>query len=66
MRNADKTVGRKHNRVLDILSMGLNVIIFITGVYFLTVGAYASIQGIIDQFEAGTVSGVFSCASNGI
>lgn len=32
----------------------------------LIVGTYASVQGIIDQYEAGTVAGVFSCASNGL
>lgn len=66
MRNADKTVGRRRNRVGDLLSMLLNVLIILAGVLFLTVGTYASVQGIIDQYEAGTVSGVFSCASNGI
>lgn len=66
MRKADKEVGRRHNRVFDVLSMTLNGLIILVGVYFLSVGTYASVQGIIDQFEAGTVSGVFSCASNGI
>ena len=66
MRKADKEVGRKHNPLTDKISWTLNVIIIIIGFFFLSVGTYASVQGIADQFEAGTVSGVFSCATNGI
>lgn len=66
MRNADKTIGRQRNRIHDVLSMALNVFIIAVGILFLTVGTYASVQGIIDSFEAGEVAGVFSCASNAI
>ncbi|KAM5352682.1 hypothetical protein ACJ41O_005404 [Fusarium nematophilum] len=66
MRGADKKVGRRHNAVADWTAIIVNVILIAIGVVFLTVGTYASVQGIIDQFEAGAVSGVFSCASNGI
>lgn len=66
MRNADKEVGRERNRIGDIFSMGLNAVIILTGVFFLTAGTYASVQGIIDSFEAGEVGGAFSCKSNGL
>ncbi|PKK51027.1 hypothetical protein CI102_3638 [Trichoderma harzianum] len=66
MRNADKQVGRKRNSVTAAFSTAVNIAIIIIGVFFLTVGTYASVQGIIDQFDAGTVHGVFSCKSNGI
>jgi hypothetical protein len=66
MRSADKKVGRTRQPILDFLSVTLNVIIMLTGVLYLTLGTYVSVQGIIDQFEAGQVSGVFSCKSNGI
>ncbi|KAM0237095.1 hypothetical protein ACHAPO_004434 [Fusarium lateritium] len=66
MRSADKKVGRTRQPVLDFLSVALNIIIMLTGVLYLTLGTYVSVQGIIDQFEAGQVSGVFSCESNGI
>ncbi|EMR62278.1 putative n amino acid transport system protein [Eutypa lata UCREL1] len=44
----------------------LNIVIIITGFFFLTAGTYVSVQSIIDQFEAGTVGTVFQCKSNGI
>ncbi|PNP57603.1 hypothetical protein THARTR1_02601 [Trichoderma harzianum] len=66
MRNTDKQVGRKRNGVTAAFSTAVNIAIIIMGVFFLTVGTYASVQGIIDQFDAGTVHGVFSCKSNGI
>lgn len=66
MRTADKQVGRKHSTVTDWAGIVVNVFLILIGIMFLTVGTYASVQGIIDQFEAGTVGGVFSCASNGI
>lgn len=66
MRHVDRKAGRRRNFVGDVLSMALNVFIIAIGILFLTVGTYASVQGIIDAFEAGEVSGVFSCASNAI
>lgn len=66
MRTADKTIGRQRNRIGDILSMILNAIIILTGFFFLTAGTYASVQGIVDSFNAGEVGGVFSCKSNGL
>ena len=65
MRKVDQEAGKKENKIVDLVSNLLNVLIILTGVMFLTVGTYASVQGIIDSFEAGEVAGVFSCASNG-
>ncbi len=65
MRHVDREDGKKENKIFDLLSNILNVLIILTGVMFLTVGTYASVQGIIDSFEAHEVPGVFSCASNG-
>ncbi|KAM3511317.1 hypothetical protein MY11210_005054 [Beauveria gryllotalpidicola] len=66
MRQVDREDGRKENKILDLCSNILNVLIILIGVMFLTVGTYASVQGIIDSFEAHEVPGVFSCASNGV
>lgn len=66
MRTADRASGIRRRPVFDRLSMALNVIIILTGVFFLTVGTYASVQGIMDSFAAGEVGGVFSCKSNGV
>lgn len=66
MRGADRSVGRVETPIVDYLSMALNVFMIAIGIFFISVGTYASVQGIIDSFEAGTVSGVFSCASNAI
>lgn len=66
MRNADRKIGMTRNRVLDYLSVALNVLIILTGLLYLTLGTYVSVQGIIDQFEAGEVGSVFTCKSNGL
>ena len=66
MRHADRKSGRTTNPIGDMLSMALNAIIILTGVFFLTAGTYASVQGIIDSFRAGEVGSVFTCASNGL
>jgi hypothetical protein len=41
-------------------------LIILAGIFILTVGTYASVEGIIEEFEAGDVGSVFQCASNGI
>lgn len=66
MRNADKQVGRKRNGLVSAFATAVNIAIIIIGIFFLSVGTYASVQGIVDAFDAGTVHGVFSCKSNGI
>ena len=52
MRRADKTVNKHRHVVLDWISMAVNFCIILTGFFFLTAGTYASVQGIIDSFEA--------------
>ncbi len=67
MRQADGRIALVKNRTITgYLLGGLNILIILTGVFFLTVGTYASVQEIVDEFHAGTVGGVFSCASNGL
>lgn len=65
MRKVDRESGKKENAIVDIASNILNVIIILIGIMFLSVGTYASVQGIIDSFDEG-VGSVFSCASNGL
>ncbi|PHH72910.1 hypothetical protein CDD82_5742 [Ophiocordyceps australis] len=66
MRRADEEIGRRRRPVFDYMSMAFNIVIILTGIFFLTVGTYASVQGIIDAFADGTVGGVFSCGTNGV
>ncbi|KAI0526495.1 amino acid transporter [Xylaria bambusicola] len=67
MRKADGAVSLLRDRTFRGWFEGiLNIIIILTGLFFLTAGTYATIQGIIDEYEAGTVGRPFSCASNGI
>lgn len=66
MRSADKEVGRKRNAVGDALSVGLNIAIIAIGFFFISVGTYASVEGIIQNFAAGDVRNVFSCKSNAV
>lgn len=56
----------KQNTFVGILMAGLNIFIILTGVFFLTVGTYASVQSIIDAFHSGAVGSVFTCKSNGL
>jgi hypothetical protein len=44
----------------------MNVFIIIVGFYFLGAGTYASVQSIINDYDAGNVKGVFTCADNGL
>ncbi|KAH8166527.1 hypothetical protein CIB48_g1697 [Xylaria polymorpha] len=67
MRKADGAVSLFKDRTLRGWLEGiLNIIIILTGIFFLSAGTYATIQGIIDEYEAGSVGRPFSCASNGI
>lgn len=67
MRKADGSVSMLRDRTFRGWFEGiLNIIIILTGIFFLTAGTYATIQGIIDEYEAGIVGRPFSCASNGI
>ncbi|EIM83528.1 uncharacterized protein STEHIDRAFT_101802 [Stereum hirsutum FP-91666 SS1] len=44
----------------------VNYLLIIIGLYILGAGSYVSVQSIIDSYQAGTVGGPFSCASNGV
>lgn len=67
MRQADYGPGWISRRgVRGLAGFTLNVIIIIIGLYMLTAGTYATVQSIIDNYAAGTVRGVFTCASNGV
>jgi hypothetical protein len=66
MRSADRVVGRKHNAIIDWVGIVVNIVLIGVGILLLTVGTYASVRGIMDEYKAGTVSSPFSCASNGI
>ncbi|KAI0847755.1 transmembrane amino acid transporter protein-domain-containing protein [Daldinia vernicosa] len=67
MRKADGSVALLKDRSFRGWFEGiLNIIIILTGVFFLTAGTYVSVQGILDEFALGTVGTAFQCASNGI
>lgn len=56
----------KDHSVVGYLMAILNILIILTGVFFLTAGTYVSVQSIVDEFESGLVGSVFTCASNGL
>ena len=67
MRRVDGGISWLHEQSLwGYMMLGLNVFIISIGAFFLSAGTYTSVQSIIDSYAAGAVSGVFTCASNGI
>ncbi|AEO59685.1 amino-acid permease [Thermothelomyces thermophilus ATCC 42464] len=67
MRRADGSIAVvKEHTVAGYLLGSLNVFIILVGVFFLSVGTYATVESIILEFESGAVGSVFSCASNGL
>ncbi|KAJ5047110.1 uncharacterized protein L3040_002953 [Drepanopeziza brunnea f. sp. 'multigermtubi'] len=46
--------------------LALNLFIIVIGFFFLSAGTYTSVQSIINSYAEGNVSGVFTCASNGL
>ncbi|OTA81616.1 hypothetical protein M434DRAFT_401354 [Hypoxylon sp. CO27-5] len=67
MRKADGAVALLKDRSFRGWFEGiLNIIIILTGLFFLSAGTYVSVQGILDEFALGTVGRAFQCASNGI
>jgi hypothetical protein len=67
MRRADGSVAVvKEHTVAGYLLGALNIVIILIGIFFLTVGTYATVESIILEFESGAVRGVFSCVSNGL
>ncbi|KAI9891400.1 MAG: hypothetical protein M1814_002719 [Vezdaea aestivalis] len=67
MRNADYGRGWwKHAKARDLITLVINLVIIAIGIFFLTVGTYASVDSIILNYESGLVGGVFTCKSNGL
>ena len=67
MRKADGTISLVKERTAYGYAMAaMNIFIIAIGVFFLSVGTYASVQSIINDFEAGAVGAVFTCKSNGL
>ncbi|KAM4065582.1 transmembrane amino acid transporter protein [Hirsutella rhossiliensis] len=66
MRHADHIIGRFRSPMSDYLLQAINVFIIAVGLFYLGAGTYASVEGILDEFEAGTVRGVFQCKSDGL
>lgn len=67
MRKADARAGITRKRGIGtILLDGTNIIIILVGFLFLTFGSYASVLGILEAYDTGSVRSVFSCASNGL
>jgi hypothetical protein len=48
------------------MMLAFNIFIILIGLFFLGAGTYTSVQSIIDSYATGNVSGVFTCASNGV
>lgn len=67
MRKADGgiTLLKEHSLVGYSMAL-LNILIILTGLFFLTAGTYVSVQSIVDEFESGAVGSVFTCVSNGL
>lgn len=66
MRNVDGGITFiKSQGVWGYLEAALNVLIILTGIFFLGPGTYASVESIIIDFDPSSGS-VFTCASNGL
>ncbi|KAL9607813.1 MAG: hypothetical protein Q9167_007307 [Letrouitia subvulpina] len=67
MRRADYGPGWVSRRgIRGLTGFVSNVIVILIGCYMLTAGTYATVQSIIDHYNAGTVKGVFACGADGI
>ncbi len=67
MRRVDGGINWLHEQSLyGYMMLALNLFIISIGFFFLGAGTYVSVESIIESYAAGTVSGVFTCASNGI
>jgi len=56
----------KNQSPLGYAELAFNIFIVMIGVYFLGVGTYTSVESIMESYQAGSVSGVFTCANNGL
>ncbi|KAK0619408.1 transmembrane amino acid transporter protein-domain-containing protein [Immersiella caudata] len=67
MRNADGKLSLLQGQsVSGYILAAFNVFIILIGVFFLTLGTYASVEGIIEAFEAGNVGSAFTCTGEGL
>lgn len=67
MREADHGPGYWKNRGLrGICGFIFNIVLICIGLLFLSGGTYASVQSIIDGYNASTFGTAFSCADNGL
>lgn len=67
MRKADSRAGIARKRGIGTILLGVtNIIIILVGFLFLGFGSYASVLGILEAYDTGSVRSVFSCASNGL
>lgn len=67
MRKADGKVALLQDQsVSSYILAAFNIFIILTGIFFLTVGTYGSVEGIIEAFEAGNVGSAFACTSVGL
>lgn len=67
MRKADGKVAFLQDKSLwSCVVAASNVFIIILGLFFLTLGTYASVEGILEAFRSGTVGNPFKCTSEGL
>ena len=67
MRKADGRLAFVHDHSFKGYTLGvLNAVIILIGLFFLTFGSWASVEGIADEFRTGTVGKVFACKSAGL
>ncbi|KAI9669886.1 MAG: hypothetical protein M1831_006921 [Alyxoria varia] len=52
--------------IRGFVGITINVILIGIGIFFLTVGTYASVETIIQGYEEGEFGGPFTCVSNGL
>ncbi|KAJ3030171.1 hypothetical protein HDV00_009083 [Rhizophlyctis rosea] len=66
IKSADYGPGWWWKNVGNFIGFLFNVFICLVGLLFLTGGTYASVQSIIDGYNAAAFGGPFSCANNGL
>lgn len=67
MRQADYGPGFYHQRgIRGWLGFLFNIFLICIGLLFLSAGTYASVQSIIDGYDADSFGTAFSCANNGL
>jgi hypothetical protein len=67
MRKADGKLSLLQKQTVSGYTLAaFNIFIILVGVFFLTVGTYATVEGIIEAFAAGNVGSSFACTSEGL